>query len=290
MKHSHGIEHVDTRNFKIAFFLNFGFTIIEFVGGLFTNSVAIMSDAAHDLGDTISLGFAWYFQNLAKKDGDQKYTYGYRRYSVLGALITLLVLLIGCVFILSEAIPRLFNPQAVDAKGMFFLSILGIAVNLAAMMQLRKGQSLNEKVGALHLLEDVLGWIAVLIGSVVMYFYDLPIIDPILSIGIAILILVNVYKNIRLTLDIMLQRIPKNISIDALTEVILSEKEVRRVDDIHLWTLDGSYHIMTADLYFDRNKSLAEIEECTARIRKKLTDFNLIHVTFDSKPVGMQEF
>lgn len=285
MKHSHGIEHVETRNLKIAFFLNLGFTIIELIGGFFTNSVAIMSDAAHDLGDTFSLGFAWYFQHIAKKDGDEKYTYGYRRYSVLGALITLLVLLLGCVFILSEAIPRLVNPQAVDATGMFFLAILGIGVNLLAMMQLRKGQSLNEKVGALHLLEDVLGWVAVLIGSTVMYFFDLPIIDPILSIGIAILILINVYTNIRTTLDILLQRTPKNISIDTITDVIMEEKDVRLVDDIHLWTLDGSYHIMTADLYFDRDKSLAEVEQCTARIRKKLSVLKLIHVTFDSKPI-----
>lgn len=285
MSHKHGSERLETKNLKIAFLLNLSFTVIELIGGVFTNSIAILSDAAHDFGDTISLGFAWYFQKISVRDGDQQFTYGYRRYSVLGALITLFVLLLGCLFILIEAIPRLFHPEQVDARGMFFLAILGIGVNMAAMLQLRKGTSLNEKVSALHLLEDVLGWVAVLIGSIVMFFADLPIIDPLLSIGIALLILFNVYKNLRQTLAILLQRTPKNVSIPQIREVILSQTKVKAVEDIHIWTLDGSYHIMTADLYLEPSLNVKEIEEITLQLRHDLVSHNLLHVTFEIRSI-----
>ena len=192
--HHHGHHHHhDTENISTAFFLNLAFTIIEIIGGLMTNSVSIMSDALHDLGDSLSLGLAWYFQKVAKKGRDKTFSYGYKRFSVLGAMINAIVLVIGSVFILQESIPRLWQPETPNAQGMFWLAILGILVNGAAVLKLKKGTSLNEKVISLHLLEDVLGWAAVLIGSVLMYFFDLPIIDPLLSIGIAFFILTNVF-------------------------------------------------------------------------------------------------
>ena len=188
--HHHGHHHQhDTKNISTAFFLNLAFTIIEIIGGLMTNSVAIMSDALHDLGDSLSLGLAWYFQKVAKKGRDKTFSYGYKRFSVLGAMINAIVLVVGSVFILQETIPRLWQPETPNVQGMFWLAILGIVVNGAAVLKLQKGTSLNEKVISLHLLEDVLGWAAVLVGSVLMYFFDLPIIDPLLSIGIAIFIL-----------------------------------------------------------------------------------------------------
>ncbi len=152
MAHKHGISSNSTKNIKAAFFLNLAFTIVEIVGGFMTNSVAIFSDAIHDLGDSLSLGLAWYFQKISQKDRDDDYSYGYRRFSVIGALINTVVLFFGCIFILWETIPRLIHPEEVDPKGMIILSIIGIIINGAAVFNLKKGTSLNEKVVSLHLL------------------------------------------------------------------------------------------------------------------------------------------
>jgi len=190
----HNHHHHTTENIKVAFFLNLSFTVIELVGGLLTNSMAILSDALHDLGDSVSLGLAWYFQRIAQKKSDLSYSYGYKRFSLLGAFINSLILSVGSIFILVEAIPRLFDPKQPDASGMIILAIIGVIVNGFAVLRLKKGKSINEKVVSLHLLEDVLGWLAVLIGSIVMYFFNLPVIDSLLSIGIAIFILLNVLE------------------------------------------------------------------------------------------------
>ncbi len=163
--HDHHHHHHDTGNLKVAFFLNLAFTLVEIVGGLYTNSLAILSDALHDLGDSLSLGLSWYFQKLSKKGRTSSFSYGYKRFSLLGAVVNSIVLVVGSIIILSKAIPQLFNPSQANAEGMMYLAILGIVVNGAAVLKLRKGESLNEKVITLHLLEDVLGWVAVLIGS-----------------------------------------------------------------------------------------------------------------------------
>lgn len=156
-KHHHQHHHSDVKNIKVAFFLNVTFTIVEIIGGFFTNSIAILSDAVHDLGDSLSLGMAWYFQKKAKNGSDKLFSYGYKRFSLLGAIINSIVLIVGSIFILTEAIPRLFHPEQAEVKGMFLLAILGLIVNGAAVLRLKKGHSINEKVVSLHLLEDVLG-------------------------------------------------------------------------------------------------------------------------------------
>ena len=192
--HNHSHHHEDVKNIKVAFSLNLMFTIIEFVGGFLTNSMAILSDAVHDLGDSFSLGLSWYFQKIAKRPRTKNYTYGYKRFSLLGAIINSVILVVGSVLILMNAIPRLFHPQQPDVKGMLLLAVLGVIVNGAAVLRLRKGRSLNERVVSPHLLEDVLGWLAVLVGAGIMYFVDAPFIDPLLSIAISAFILFNVYR------------------------------------------------------------------------------------------------
>lgn len=281
--HHHGIGNIETKNITVAFLLNLSFTIIEIVGGIFTNSVAILSDAAHDFGDTVTLGIAWYFQKLGKRQENEVYTYGYRRYSVLGAFITLFILLSSCVFILWESIPRLFAPQAVKAEGMIFLAIFGILVNGLALLQLRKGHSLNEKVVSLHFLEDVLGWVAVLIGSLVMLFYDLPILDPIMSIMIAVYILFNVYKNLQKTFEILLQRTPHNVDIEEVRKAIIKPKIISDCSDIHVWSLDGTMNVLTANLYFKPDTDIEMIDKTVKKLKHELLHLNIHHVTFESR-------
>lgn len=161
--HSHSHHH-GTKNISLAFFLNLGFCIIELIGGLLTNSVAILSDALHDFGDSVALGLAWVFQKKSEQKPDDKYTYGYRRFSLLSAIINSIILVAGSAFVLFESIKRIIEPAETNAKGMLLLAILGVAVNGVAILRLRKGGSVNERVVSLHLMEDVLGWVAVLIG------------------------------------------------------------------------------------------------------------------------------
>ncbi|GFD83699.1 cation diffusion facilitator family transporter [Tenacibaculum sp. Mcav3-52] len=278
--HSHGNS---TGNIAVAFFLNLAFTIIEFIGGFYTNSLAIMSDALHDLGDSLSLGLSWYFQKKSTKKANKKYSYGYKRFSLLGAIINSIVLVIGSVFIIKEAIPRIINPESADAKGMMWLAVLGIIVNGAAVLKLKKGTSINERVVSLHLLEDVLGWVVVLLASIVMQFWNVPVLDPVLSIAIAGFVLYNVYKNIKESLRIILQGTPENISVEEIQQRIVSMKGVESIHDCHLWTMDGEYNVFTAHLVLkDKETSWEKWYKMKQEIKQVLhDDFHFEHITLE---------
>lgn len=279
--HHHGHHHHGTKNLKVAFFLNLVFTIIEVIGGLLTNSVAILSDALHDLGDSLSLGLSWYFQNLSTKGRDKNFSYGYGRFSLLGAIINSAVLLTGSGIIIYEAIPRLFNPEQPDAQGMILLAILGVIFNGAAVLKLRKGTSINEEAVSLHLLEDVLGWIAVLIGSIIMYFYDVPIIDPILSLLIAGYILFNVFKNIKKSFRIILQGTPSDLAIDDIIRQTKSIEAVKDVHDFHLWSMDGEYYVFSAHIVVGKRHTLQELTTIKQQVRDLLKSFKIEHATIE---------
>ena len=279
--HTHTHNHEDVKNIQVAFFLNLSFTIIEFIGGFLTNSVAILSDAVHDLGDSFSLGLSWYFQKVAKKPRTKQYTYGFKRFSLLGAIINSVVLLVGSVLILMHAVPRLFNPSQPDVKGMLLLAVLGVIVNGAAVLRLRKGHSLNEKVVSLHLLEDVLGWLAVLIGAGIMYLVDAPFIDPLLSILISVFILFNVYRNIRQSMRIILQGSPAMIHIDEVEKVVLTIDSVQSIHDLHIWSVDGEYNVLTIHVVLSAALPMDKLHELKTDIREKLLSLGVQHSTIE---------
>lgn len=286
--HSHGHHHHhhhdhSAGNISAAFWLNTVFALIEVAGGLYTNSVAILSDALHDFGDSLSLGLSWYFQKKSKQKRDASFSYGYRRFSLLGAIINSLVLVIGSIFILREAIGRLAEPQTPDTKGMLLLAVMGIVVNGAAMLRLQKGKSLNEQVVSLHFMEDVLGWTAVLIGSIVMMFFDVPILDPILSVGISVFILFNVYKNIRSLLRILLQGVPENVDEVAIKKKLMTIPGVEGVHDIHAWSMDGQYNILTLHLVVNNTVTFQETEKIKGEARHCLEHLHLNHITIETE-------
>ena len=280
MPDHHHDEH-GTSNIKVAFFLNLAFTIIELVGGLITNSVAILSDALHDLGDSLGLASSWYFQKISSRQRDQKFSFGYRRFSLLGALINSLMLIVGSVFILQEAIPRLLEPETVDTQGMLIFAIIGVAVNGLAFLRLHRGHSLNEKAVALHLLEDVLGWVAVLIGSIVIHFFNIPIIDPILSLAITLFILFNIIKNLRRSFRVILQGVPSDINIKEVEAKINELPEVDEVHDIHIWTLDGEFHVITLHVVLKQNFTAEHFINTKNKVRQLLNDYGLDHSTIE---------
>ncbi|SMD32213.1 cobalt-zinc-cadmium efflux system protein [Reichenbachiella faecimaris] len=279
--HGHDHNHHDVDNIKTAFFLNLGFTIIEFVGGFYVNSVAIISDAIHDLGDCLSLGISWYFQKISHKGRTQTFSYGYKRFSVLSAILNSVVLLVGSIFILMETIPRLISPEQPDAKGMIVLAILGVIVNGAAVLKTRNGKTANEKVVSLHLLEDVLGWVAVLIGSVVMSLTDFPILDPLLSLMIAGYILFNVFSNLKNSLKIILQSIPPDVNTSELENKLCQIAHVAKVHDMHTWTMDGDYHVMTIHLVLDQDVDLNTGAKIKIQAREILKAGEIDHVTIE---------
>ncbi|PWW33652.1 cobalt-zinc-cadmium efflux system protein, partial [Idiomarina loihiensis] len=251
MGHHHNHDHskdMPSNRLGWAFLLNFVFTIIEFIGGFLTNSTAILADAVHDLGDSLSLGLAWILNKLGKKQANQHFTYGYKRLNLAGAFINAVVLIAGSAWVLVEAIPRLWNPQMPVADGMIALAVVGITVNGFAAYKLSEGKTLNERVINWHLLEDVLGWVAVLIVGIVLLFVDWPILDPLLSIGFTMFILVNVLRNLWATLKLFIQATPDKETYRQVADTLLELPHVADLHHLHFWSLDGEEHVLTVHL------------------------------------------
>lgn len=265
-----------SRKILVAFLLNLGFSIFEFIGGFFTNSIAITSDAIHDLGDAASIGIAYFLERYSRKAPDQQYTYGYLRYSVIGGLITTLILLTGSCIVIVSSVQRIFNPSPVNYDGMILLAIFGVVINFIAAWYTHEGDSLNQKSVNLHMLEDVLGWAVVLVGAIVMRFTDIEILDPLLSIAVAIFILVNALRNFKEILDLFLEKTPHNISIDDLRHHILELKDIQSVHHIHVWSMDGYQNYATMHVVTTRpTHALKE------SIREELHEHNISHVTIE---------
>jgi cobalt-zinc-cadmium efflux system protein len=280
MDHIH--THDSSGDIKIAFFLNLTFTVIEIFGGIWTNSLAILSDAIHDLGDSLSLGMAWYLERVANKEQDQKYSYGYRRFSLLGALVNTIVLIVGSILVLSQAIPRLINPEPTNARGMIIFAFLGILVNGLAVLRLRGRNTLNARVVALHLLEDVLGWVAVLVVSIaLLLFPHLYILDPLLSILITVYVLYNVIKNLRKTFALFLQAVPENVNLDEIEQRLLEINRVCSTHHTHVWSMDGEHHVLTTHVVVDDDTGKEEVQCIKEEINQISRELDFVHTTVE---------
>jgi len=266
---------------RVAFFLNLGFTILEVVGGLWTNSLAILSDALHDLGDSVAIGVSWYLERLSAKGKNRRFSYGYRRLSLLASLITATVLLSGALFVLTEAIPRLIRPQHSNAQGMLLFSIVGIVVNGVAAFRLRGGKTMNARMIAWHLIEDVLGWVAVLVVSLMLLLRDIHILDPILSILITVYVLYNVVRNLRETVALFLQAAPGSLDIDAIEQRLRAIPEVRSMHHTHIWSLDGQHHVLTTHVVVAEETPRDRILRVKKAFRDIAEGIGLEHTTLE---------
>ncbi len=276
------MERKSSKNIFLAFLLNLSFSIIEFVGGIFTNSISIISDSVHDFGDAISIAVAWVLEKKSEKKPDDKYTFGYARYSVLGAFITSMVLLVGAVFMIYNAMLRLVNPVEINYDGMLLLGVLGLFVNGLGAFVTSKGNKINEKAVSLHLLEDVLGWIAVLITSIIMKIFDIPILDPILSIGITIYILKHVIQNLKIVFGIFLEKAPENSEFEKFKkELIESNNEINDIHHIHIWSADGINTYMMMHVVVEDDIAVKDIIELKEEINNKATQYNINHLTIE---------
>lgn len=279
--HGHHQHRQAERRLGTAFVLNLVFTLFEIAGGLWTNSIAVLSDALHDLGDSLALGLSWRYARIAKREGDELYTFGYRRFSLLGALIMSLFLLGGGMVVLWEAIPRLFSPEITNARGMLGLAVVGVLVNGAAALRMRGGDSLGERLVTWHFIEDVLGWIAVMVAALVMLFVEVPALDPALSIGITLYVLWNVVKRLRETLVILLQGVPPGVDLSEIDAAIRSVSGVRDVHHTHVWSQDGEHHVLTTHVVIDRADTYDEVATLRRSIKQTLTRLSIHHATIE---------
>lgn len=267
------------KNIFIAFILNLLFSLFEFIGGIFTNSISIISDSIHDILDALSIGISYFLEKKSSKKANSKYTYGYIRYSVLGSFITTTILIAGSIFIIYCSIKRLILPEKINYNCMIIFSIFGIILNFIAAFITKDGDSLNQKAVSLHMLEDVLGWVIVFIGSIVIKFTDISSLDSIMSIGVSIFIFIHAFKNLKTIIDIFLEKTPLNIDLDELKKSLLKIDGVIDVHHIHLRSIDGynnyaSMHIVT------KEKNISDLK---VKIRKDLNKFNIKHSVIETE-------
>lgn len=269
------------KNILTAFLLNLAFSVFEFIGGAVCGSVAIISDAVHDVGDAMSIGIAYFLERKSKKQPDEIYTYGYARYSVMGSVITTMILLFGSIAIIYNAVLRIFNPVYINYNGMIMFAVVGAAVNFCAAYFTKEGDSLNQKAVNLHMLEDVLGWAVVLIGAVIMRFTDIRFIDPLMSVGVAVFILINSVKNLVVILNLFLEKVPDGMSVEEIKEHLCAMEGIEDVHHIHIRSIDGHHNHATMHIVTDADSAM--IKE---KVRAELAEHNIAHTTLEIEGVG----
>lgn len=264
------------KNILIAFILNICFSIIELIGGFITGSIAILSDSLHDFGDALSIGISFFLEKKSKKKANDKYTYGYIKYSVMGSVITTTILIVGSIFVIFESIKRVINPTEINYNGMIVIAVFGVIINTVAALKTKEGDSLNQKAVNLHMLEDVLGWLVVLIGGFLIKFTNISIIDPILSIIVALFILINSFKNMNDVLEIFLEKTPRDININEIKEHLQTLKGVKEVHHIHVRTIDGYSNFATLHVVVEKYS-----ENIKNKIKEELKEHNISHSTVE---------
>ena len=266
-------------NLAFVFFINLAFNIVVIVAALATNSMAILADFIHDASDTISIALAWFLEHVAQRDSTDKYSYGYQRFSILGAVIISIFVIIMAFVILSEAIPRLFAPEGVDAGGMLAVAIVGIVFKFVSVYRLHKGETYNEKAIFFHQLGDIFEWVAILILSLVLMFWDgAQYLDPFVSIGIALWLIFNLGRNLYKSIEVLLQKTPDYFDVDEFRQSIENIEGVNAIDDFHIWSLDGIDSVMTLKVDVDFGKDVGEIKKEIYAISKK---YHVVDITIE---------
>ena len=267
------------QNLAFVFFMNLAFNIIVIIGGLATNSMAILADCIHDMSDTISIAFAWFLERVSQKDSTDKYSYGYQRFSILGAVVISVFVIIMAFVILSEAIPRLFSPEGVDAGGMLLVAIVGIIFKSISVYKLHEGETFNEKAILIHQLGDIFEWVAILILSVVLMFWDgAPYLDPFVSIGIALWLIFNLTRNLYKSLEVLLQKTPDHFDVDEFKSSIMSIEGIKEIDDFHVWSLDGIDSVLTLKVEIDDWNSQDKIKKQIYDISSR---YHIVDITIE---------
>ena len=224
----------------LAFFLNLTYAIVEFIAGGVFGSSAVLADSVHDLGDAITIGISAFLETISNREEDNRYTLGYKRFSLLGALVTSIILMIGSVLVILENIAKIFHPQPVNDEGILWLGIIAITINIVSSLVVGKGKTKNESILTLHFLEDTLGWVAVILMAIVLRFTDWYILDSLLSLVISIFILTKALPRFWSTLKIFLDAVPEGVETGDLEKDLETLTNVKSVNQLSIWSMDGN--------------------------------------------------
>ena len=262
----------------IAFFLNLSYAIVEFIAGGIFGSSAVLADSVHDLGDAIAIGISALLETISNREEDRHYTLGYKRFSLLGALVTAVILITGSILVILENIAKIFHPQSVNDEGIFWLGIIAIIINVLASLVIRKGQTKNESILSLHFLEDTLGWVAVILMAIVLRFTDWYILDPLLSLAISFFILSKALPRFWRTLKIFLDAVPEGVDIQKIKTDLAELDHVASINQLNLWTMDGLEKNAIVHVCL---KEMEHMETCKESIRIFLKDCGFQNITIE---------
>jgi cation diffusion facilitator family transporter len=262
----------------LAFFLNLTYAIVEFIAGGVFGSSAVLADSVHDLGDAIAIGISAFLESISNREEDSHYTLGYKRFSLLGAMITAVILMTGSVLVILENIAKIFHPQSVNDEGIFWLGIIAITINVLASLVIRKGQTKNESILSLHFLEDTLGWVAVILMAIVLRFTDWYILDPLLSLAISFFILSKALPRFWSTLKIFLDAVPEGVDIQKIKTDLAELDHVASINQLNLWTMDGLEKNAIVHVCL---KEMEHMETCKESIRIFLKDCGFQNITIE---------
>jgi len=269
-----------SHNLSVALILNLLFNVVVIGGGILTNSVAILADALHDLSDTFSIVVAWLLEHVSQKEGNDNFSYGYKRFSIFGALITSTVVILGSLGVIHEAFTRLFVAESLDASGMVIIAILGIIFKGGSLIKLHSGKTFNEKAISIHMFGDVFQWIALLIISLILVFVDAPILDPIASIVVSIWVIYNLAKTFIASTKILLQANPSDININDLKVDLMLIDHVSGIDELHTWSLDGLENVLTAKVKVSAQDE-EEMNDTKEKLEEVANEYNIKDTTFE---------
>ena len=262
----------------VAFFLNLSYAIVEFIAGGIFGSSAVLADSVHDLGDAIAIGISAFLESISNREEDSHYTLGYKRFSLLGAMITAVILMTGSVLVILENIAKIFHPQSVNDEGILWLGIIAIIINVLASLVIRKGQTKNESILSLHFLEDTLGWVAVILMAIVLRFTDWYILDPLLSLAISFFILSKALPRFWRTLKIFLDAVPEGVDIQKIKTDLAELDHVASINQLNLWTMDGLEKNAIVHVCM---KEMGNMETCKESIRIFLKDCGFQNITIE---------
>lgn len=287
MEQSHNYDHShihDNQNLKpifITFILNIAFALIELIGFLFSGSMILYSSSIHDIGDSTTLFATLLIERKANNGRDSKYTYGYRRFTLIGSVINYTILGFGSIFAIIESVQRLYNITPFDPYILLYTSILGIIINVIGFKLVNTGNSISNKALAANLFADIANFIAIFISSIIIINFDFYFIDPLFSIVFSIYLIIISLKAFKSIFKIVMQAIPDNIDYQSIYDHIIKHEFILDVHDIHIWDLDSEDHIFTAHIVVKDNLSDTQIMDMKEHIRKDLENYNINHSTIE---------
>jgi cobalt-zinc-cadmium efflux system protein len=279
---SHRHDKDTEKNLLISTLLNLFIALAEVAGGIISNSLALISDALHNLGDTSALFIAYVANMISKKDHTQKKTFGYKRIEILAALFNAVILVVIIVYLFIEAYKRLYHPEPVKGLVMFIVASIGFLANLLSVVLLKKhsDKNINIRAAYLHLLGDTLSSILVILSAILIYFFNLFWIDPVVTILLGLYLLKETYVILKEALDILMQATPPGLDLAEVKKALEEITEIDNIHHVHAWNLsDRVVHFechvdVASDLRISETESLSE--KIHALLKNK---FNITHVT-----------